>query len=86
MEAYLNFKIPNTGDLKSKIDQLDTPSVSNVEKDKLYQLIQEESHGRDSMGALGHKDKSETITAIEILFKLVQESDPKHFETLQKNV
>lgn len=86
LEAYLNFKIPNTGDLKSKIDQLDTPSVSNVEKDKLYQLIQEESHGRDSMGALGHKDKSETITAIEILFKLVQESDPKHFETLQKNV
>ena len=86
LETYLSFKIPNSGDLRSKIDQLQTPSVSDVEKEKLYQLIQEESHGRDPMSALEHKDKREIINAIEVLFKIIQESDPKHFETLQRSL
>lgn len=83
LEIYINFKIPTTGDLKSRIDQLNTKNVSKIEKDKVYRLIQEFSHGLDPASAIEHKDKSEIQNAIRILMKIVEESDKKHFETLK---
>ncbi|MGB7291044.1 MAG: AAA family ATPase [Thermodesulfobacteriota bacterium] len=86
LEIYVNFKIPTTGDLKSRIDQLDTPTVSETEKDKVYKLIQEFSHGLDPARAIEHKDKSEVREAIKVLLKIVEESDKKHFESLKSNL
>ena len=84
LEIYINFKIPTTGDLKSKVDQLDTQTVSETEKDKIYRLIQEFSHGLDPASTIEHKDKSEIQGAIKILMKMVEESDKKHYFSLQK--
>lgn len=86
LEIYVNFKIPTTGDLKSRVDQLDTPTVSETEKDKVYKLIQEFSHGLDPTSTIEHKDKSEIQNAIKVLMKMVEESDKKHFEILEKNL
>ena len=86
LEIYINFKIPTIGDLKSKVDQLDTRTVSDTEKDKVYKLIQEFSHGLDPASTIEHKDKSEIQNAIKVLMKMVEESDKKHFESLQSNL
>jgi len=86
IEIFTNFKIPTTGDLSSKIGQLDTQTVSATEKDKVYKLIQEFSHSSDPTSTIEHKDKSESKDAIKILLKIVAESDPKHFELLKKTL
>ena len=86
LEIYINFKIPTTGDLKSRLDQLDTETVSETEKDKVYNLIQELSHGHDPTSTIEHKDKNEIQSAIEILMKIVEESDKKHFQSLTKSL
>lgn len=86
LEIYTNLKIPTTGDLKSKLDQLDSPSIGQIKKDKLYRLIQESSHGLDPTSTIEHKDKSEIKNAIEILMQVVEESDKKHFESLEKSL
>ncbi len=86
LEIYTNFKIPTTGDLASKVAQLETPSISDTEKDKVYRLIQEFSHGLDPASAIEHKDKSESRDAIKVLMKMIKESDHKHFESLESNL
>jgi len=86
LEIFTNFKIPTTGDLLSKIGQLEVANISDVEKDKVYKLIQEFSHGSDPTSAIEHKDKSESKEAVRILLKIIQESDPKHFELLKKQI
>lgn len=86
LEIYINIKIPTTGDLKSRVDQLDTKTVSETEKDKVYKLIQEFSHGLDPASTIEHKDKSEIQNAIKVLMKMVEESDKKHFESLKSNL
>ena len=86
LEIYINFKIPTTGDLKSRVDQLDAPTVSDTEKDKVYKLIQEYSHGLDPVSTIEHKDKSEIQDAIKVLMKMVEESDKKHYEALKSNL
>jgi len=86
LEIYTNIKIPTTGDLKNKIDQLDTKTVSDTDKDKLYKLIQEFSHGYDPTSTIEHKDKSEIQSAINVLMKIVEESDKKHFDSLKSNL
>ena len=86
LEIYTNFKIPTTGDLNSKVNQLDTNTVSETEKDKVYNLIQEFSHGHDPTSTIEHKDKSEIQGAIEVLMKIVEESDKKHFQSLTKSL
>ncbi len=86
LEIYVNFKIPTTGDLKSRVDQLDTKTVSETEKYKVYKLIQEFSHGLNPASTIEHKDKSEIQNAIKVLMKIVEESDKKHFESLQSNL
>ena len=48
LEIYIQDKIPTTGDLKSQVRvPLDTTTVSETEKDKVYRLIQEFSHAHD---------------------------------------
>jgi wobble nucleotide-excising tRNase len=86
LEIYTNFKIPTIGDLKSKVDQLDTKKVTDTEKDKVYKLIQEFSHGLDPTSTIEHKDKSEIRTAINVLMKIIEESDEKHFKSLKSNL
>ena len=86
LEIYINFKIPTTGDLKSRVDQLDTKTVSETEKDKVYNLIQEFSHGHDPTSTIEHKDKSEIQSAIKVLMKIVEESDQKHFQSLTESI
>ena len=86
LEIYTNFKIPTTGDLNSKVNQLDTNTVSETEKDKVYNLIQEFSHGHDPTSTIEHNDKNEIQSAIEILMKIVEESDEKHFQSLTKSL
>ncbi len=84
LEIYVNFKIPTTGDLASKVDHLDAPGVSDVEKGKVYKLVQEFSHGSDPMSTNYHMEKSESRNAITVLLKIVEKSDPKHFQLLEK--
>ena len=86
LEIYINFKIPTTGDLQSKVDQLETQTVSETEKHKVYKLIQEFSHGFDPTSTIEHKDKSEIQNAIKVLMKMVKESDKKHFDSLKSNL
>lgn len=86
LEIYANFKIPTAGDLQSKVDQLDTQTVSEIDKGKVYKLIQEYSHGSDLASTIEHKDRSEIKGGIEVLMKMVEESDKKHFEFLRSNL
>lgn len=86
LEIFVNFKIQTTGDLKSKMDQLDGDNVTQTEKDKVYRLIQEFSHGGDPVSMIEHKDKSEIRNAVEVLMKIVEESDKKHFNSLKESV
>lgn len=86
LEIYTDFKIPTTGDLLSKIGQLDTSSISNTEKDKVYRLIQEYSHGSDPTSTIEHIDKSESQEAIKVLMEIVKQSDAKHYELLERTL
>ncbi len=86
LEIYVNFKIPTTGDLASKVGKLNTPTVSVTDKDKVYKLINEFSHGLDPATTIQHKDKSESQTAIKILMKMVEESDKNHYDSLLSNL
>ncbi len=86
LEIFTSFKIPTTGDLAGKMKQLKTKNISDIEKGKVYKLIQEYSHGLDLTSTIEHKDKSESKEAIKILLNIIKESDPKHFELLEKNL
>jgi len=87
LEIFTNFKIPTTGYLASKINalKLNKEIISETEQGKVYKLIQEFSHGADPTSTIEHKDKSESQEAVRILLKIVEESDPKHYEILKKN-
>jgi wobble nucleotide-excising tRNase len=86
LEIFTNFKIPTTGDLASKIEALDidTAKISKIEQGKVYKLIQEFSHGSDPTSAIEHKDKIESQEAIKVLLNMVKESDPRHYDLLEK--
>lgn len=85
-EIFSNFKIPTTGDQKSKLDQMKTTTVTDVEKDKVYKLINEFSHAADPTRALQHNDKTEAKEAVKTLLKIVEENDKTHFDILKKEV
>ena len=55
----------------------------DTDKDKVYKLIQEFSHGLDPVSAIEHKDESEIKSAIVVMMKMIEESDKKHFESLK---
>ena len=88
LEIFTNFKIPTSGDLLTRIDALgiDTEQISKTEQGRVYKLIQEFSHGSDATSTIEHKDRIESQDAVKILLRMVQESDPKHFELLMKSV
>ncbi len=89
-DIFADFKIPNTGDPKSKMDVLikdiNNPEekISTVDAGKAYKLVNDFSHNSDPTSAIEHKDKSESKDAIKILLNIVKESDSKHFEILNK--
>lgn len=86
LEIFASFMIPTTGDLASKLEQLvkDGP-IDSVQKDKVYKLINEYSHGPDPTTAIEHKDKTEAQDAVRIALRIVKESDSRHYELLAKS-
>jgi len=91
-DIFADFKIPTTGDQKSKMEVLvknindSGEKISTVDADKAYKLVNEFSHNSDPTSTIEHKDKSESKDAIKILLNIVKESDPQHFEILEKNL
>ncbi|MEW6774506.1 MAG: AAA family ATPase [Bacteroidota bacterium] len=91
-DIFADFKIPTTGDQKSKMEVLiknindPNEKISTVDAAKAYKLVNEYSHNSDPTSTIEHKDKSEIKDAIKILLNIVKESDPKHFEILEKNI
>lgn len=91
-DIFADFKIPTTGDQKSKMEVLvknindPDEKISTVDAGKAYKLVNEFSHNSDPTSTIEHKDKSESKDAIKILLSIVKESDPKHFEILEKNL
>jgi hypothetical protein len=91
-DIFADFKIPNTGNQKYKMDSLvniinkPVEKISKVDANKAYKLINEFSHNSDPTSAIEHKDKSESKDAIKILLNIVKESDPKHFEILESSL
>lgn len=95
-DIFADFKIPtNEKEQKEKIDIIvdeinkrkqDEDKISKVSCDKIFWLINGFSHNSDPTSTIEHKDKSESKDAIKILLNIVKESDPKHFEILEKNL
>lgn len=91
-DIFADFKIPTTGDQKSKMEALirsindSDEKISTVAAGKAYKLVNEFSHNSDPTSTIEHKDKSESKDAIKILLNIVKESDQKHFEVLEKNL
>jgi len=91
-DIFADFKIPTTGDQKSKMEVLvknindPDEKISTADAGKAYKLVNEFSHNSDPTSTIEHKDKSESKDAIKILLNIVKESDPKHFEILEKNL
>jgi len=91
-DIFADFKIPTTGDQKSKMEVLvknindPDEKISTVDAGKAHKLVNEFSHNSDPTSTIEHKDKSESKDAIKILLNIVKESDPKHFEILEKSL
>lgn len=91
-DIFADFKIPTTGDQKSKMEVLikdindPNEKISTVDAGKAYKLVNEFSHNSDPTSTIEHKDKSESKDAIKVLLNIVKESDPKHFEILEKTL
>ena len=94
-DIFADFKIPDSRDKKQKIeaivkelnkDKNENEKISDSDANKAYKLINEFSHNSDPTSTIEHKDKSESKDAIKILLKIVKESDPKHYEILEKNI
>jgi wobble nucleotide-excising tRNase len=90
-EIYADFKIPNSSNLRQKMEALSKEANSNganismTELGKVYKLINENSHNYEPMSAIEHTDKSESNDAIKTLLKIVEYSDKKHFQIMRKN-
>lgn len=91
-DIFADFKIPSTGDQKSKMDTLissineKNEIISKIDAGKAYKLVNEFSHNYDPTSTIEHKDKSESKDAINVLLSIVKESDPKHFDVLSKSI
>jgi len=86
LEIYAGFKVPSTADLRGKVEQLPTKEVSDVQKDKLYRLVQAYSHADEPTCAVVHKDRCEVQEAVRVLLAVVKESDPEHYRILRKGL
>lgn len=91
-DIYADFKIPNTGDPKSKMDVLvrtiNNPSeiISATNAAKAYKLVNEYSHNSDPTSTIEHKDKYECKEAVRILLEIVEKSDPEHYRILEESL
>lgn len=89
-DIFADFKIPTTGDQKSKMEVLVKnindidEQISIVDAGRVYKLINDFSHNFDPTSTIEHKDKSESKDAINILLDIVRLSDVKHYEYLEK--
>lgn len=90
-DIFADFKVPTTGDQKSKMDFLikninnPTEKISTVDAGKAYKLINEFSHNSDPTSMIEHKDKCEIKEAVIVLLDIVKESDPNHFKIMESN-
>ncbi|MBN2478913.1 MAG: AAA family ATPase [Parachlamydiales bacterium] len=90
-DIFADFKIPDSRDQKQKMEAIvkelneSGEIISTVDIGKAYKLVNEFSHNSDPTSTIEHKDKSESKEAIRILLKIVEKSEPKHFEILKKN-
>lgn len=94
-DIFADFKIPDSRDQKQKMEAVVKESneskkehdkISDSDWNKAYKLVNEFSHNSDPTSTIEHKDKSESRDAIKILLNIVKESDPKHYEILEKNL
>ena len=91
-DIFVDFKIPKSGDQRSKMEILlksineKEEKISAVDAGKVYKLINEFSHNSDPTSTIEHKDKRESKESMRILLNIVKESDPKHYEILEKNL
>lgn len=89
-EIYSDFKIPNSGNAKQKMEallkeaNLNGGNISETELNKVYKLINEYSHNYEPMSSIEHTDKSECNKAINTLLRIVEYSDKKHYEIMKK--
>ncbi|MHB8761999.1 MAG: AAA family ATPase [Coriobacteriia bacterium] len=86
LEVYTSFKIPTHSDLRGKVEQLKTTTVTPTQKERVYRLVQEFSHSEDPTSGVLHKDKCEAQEATRLLLKIVEESDETHYKLLSKSV
>jgi wobble nucleotide-excising tRNase len=94
-DIFADFKIPtSTLEQKDKINMIikeinknkhDEEKISQSACDKVFWLINSYSHNSDPTSAIEHKDKSESRDAIKTLLNIVRESDPRHYDILNKN-
>jgi len=91
-DIFVDFKVPKSGDQRSKMEVLlksineKEEKISAVDAGKVYKLINEFSHNSDPTSTIEHKDKTESKESIKTLLTIVKESDPKHYEILEKNL
>lgn len=94
-DIFADFKIPDSRNQKQKMeaiikalneDKEENEKISDSDWNRAYKLVNEFSHNSDPTSTIEHKDKSESKDAIKILLNIVKESDPKHYEILEKNI
>lgn len=94
-DIFADFKIPDSRDQKQKMEAIvkelnegkaENERISDSDWNKAYKLVNEFSHNSDPTSIIEHKSKSESKDAIRVLLKIVEESDPKHYEVLKKNI
>ncbi len=94
-DIFADFKIPDSRNQKQKMEAIvkelnmgkkENETISDSSWNKAYKLVNEFSHNSDPTSIIEHKNKSESKDAIKILLSIVKESDPRHYEILEKNL
>lgn len=85
IELFATFKIPRSGDWKSKIEHILREKNLEVDIEKVYKLTNAYSHQTDPMSAITHVDKVEAKNGLVTLFEIIEKSDKLHFDTLEKH-
>ena len=94
-DIFADFKIPDSRNQKQKMEAIvkelnkgkkEKEKISDSDWNKAYKLFNEYSHNSDPTSTIEHKDKSESKDAIKILLNIVKETDPRHYEILERNV
>ncbi|MBL7191308.1 AAA family ATPase [bacterium] len=83
LEAFLLFKIPNRGDLKSKLDKIITDSTIC---DKVYRFINVYSHHSELERSIRYVEFPEMKDVIKNIMDSIKNSDKEHYNTIVKEV